>query len=109
MSQRAQFHGIPFEAPYYPLHLKAYVDAYDPASIGFRAKEVTNPFLGKRILVLSGAEDMLVPWTASQEFVEGLEVGDGVKKVVVEENVGHECTPAMVREAALFVRDWLAE
>ncbi|KAG8216433.1 Alpha/Beta hydrolase protein [Butyriboletus roseoflavus] len=109
ISQRAQFHGISLEAPHYPLHLKAYVEAYDPASFAFREKDVANPFLGKRILVLSGAEDKLVPWTASQEFVEGLEVGGGVKKVVLEENVGHDCTPAMIQEAALFVRDWLAE
>lgn len=95
------------EAPHYPLHLKAYVDAYDPASFAFREQEVTNPFFGKKILVLSGAKDKLVPWSASQEFVEGLEVGDGVKKVVLEENAGHECTPAMLREAGLFVIDWL--
>lgn len=112
MSQRAQFVGIPFEAPYYPLHLKAYVDAYDPASFAFRETDdtSTNPFLGKRVLVLSGAKDKLVPWSASKEFVEGLEVGDaGVKKVFLEENAGHECTPAMVQEAAYFVIDWLAK
>lgn len=107
MSQRAQASGIPFEAPYYPHHLKAYVDTYDPASFAFQENGAMNPFLGKRILVLSGAKDNLVPWTASQEFVEGLEVGDGVKKVVLEENAGHVCTPTMVREAALFVSDWL--
>lgn len=89
--------------------MKAYVDAYDPASFAFRENDATNPFLGKRILVLSGAADKLVPWTASQEFVEGLEVGNGVKKVVLEENVGHECTPTMIREAALFVTDWLTK
>jgi len=107
ISQRAQLAGVPFEAPYYPLHLKAYVDACDPASFAFQEKDATNPFLGKRILVLSGAKDELVPWTASQEFVKGLEVGNGVKKVVLEENTGHECSPTMIREAALFVMDWL--
>ncbi|KAF8122677.1 Alpha/Beta hydrolase protein [Boletus edulis] len=109
ISQRAQICGVPLEAPHYPLHLKAYVDAYDPASFAFRENDATNPFLGKRILVLSGAKDTLVPWSASQEFVERLEVGDGVKKVVLEENAGHECTPSMIREAGLFVIDWLAK
>ena len=109
MSERARLAGILFDAPYYPLHLKAYVDAYDPASFPFRENDVTNPFLGKKILVLSGASDKLVPWNASQEFVEGLEVGDGMKKVVLEENAGHECTPAMTREAALFMTDWLSK
>jgi len=103
------FFGVPLEAPHYPHYLKVYVDAYDPASFAFRKKDVPNPFLGKRILVLLGAKDKLVPWSASQEFVEGLEVGDGVKKVVLEENAGHECTPAMLREAGLFVTDWLAK
>lgn len=107
MFQRSQFAGVPFEPPYYPRHLGAYVDAYDPAN--YRENDVTNPFLGKRILVLSSAKDNLVPWTTSQEFVEGLEIGDGVKKVVLEENVRHECTPTMVHEAALFVSDWLAK
>jgi len=109
ISQRARFFGVPLEAPHYPLHLKAYVDSYDPASFAFRENDATNPFLGKRILVLSGAKDKLVPWSASQEFVEGLEVGDGVKKVVLEENAGHECTPSMIREAGLFVIGWLAQ
>ncbi|KAF8842013.1 alpha/beta-hydrolase [Paxillus ammoniavirescens] len=108
MSQRAERTGVPFTPPYYPPQLKVYVDAHDPANFPFRANDATNPFLGKRILVLSGAKDKLVPWTASTEFVEGLEVGDGVKKVVLEENAGHECTPLMVQEAALFVSDWLA-
>ncbi|KAF8550163.1 alpha/beta-hydrolase [Imleria badia] len=112
MSQRAQFAEVPFEAPYYPLHLKAYVDAYDPASFAFReiTDDSSNPFLGKRILVLSGAKDKLVPWSTCKEFVEGLEVGEsGVKKVFLDENAGHECTPAMTQEAALFVIEWLAK
>lgn len=50
-----------------------------------------------------------MPWSTCQEFVEGLEVGDGVKKIVLEENVGHKYTPAMIREAALFVADWLTK
>ncbi|KAG9311766.1 hypothetical protein JVU11DRAFT_8009 [Chiua virens] len=109
ISQRAQDAGVLFEAPHYPLHLKTYVDAYDPASFPFRENGVTNPFLGKRVLVLSGAKDKLVPWTASQAFVEGLEVGNGVKKVVLEEDAGHECTPTMIQEAALFVSNWLTK
>ncbi|KIJ63165.1 hypothetical protein HYDPIDRAFT_93008 [Hydnomerulius pinastri MD-312] len=108
VSQRAESSGVPFAPPYYPPQLKAYVDKYDPASFPYTAKDASNSFLGKRILVLSGAKDPLVPWTASQEFVAGLEVGDGVKRVVLEENAGHECTPTMVKEAALFVGQWLA-
>ena len=67
-------------------------------------EEQTNPFLGKKILVLSGADDTLVPWVASEKFVGGLVVGgSGVKKVVVQKGVGHACTPEMVAEAAQFL------
>jgi len=107
ISQRAEDSRVPFAPPYYPPQLKAYVDAYDPASFPFRAKDASNPFLGKRILVLAGGKDTVVPYIAGKEFVEALEVGAGVKKVVVEENAVHESTPTMVQEAALFVSEWL--
>lgn len=108
ISQRAQLSGLPFAPPHYPPQLKAYVDAYDPASFPFRTKDGPNPFLGRKILVLSGAKDTLVPWTASKEFIDGLEVGDGEKQIFLEENAGHECTPVMVQKAAVFVGEWLA-
>jgi hypothetical protein len=59
-------------------------------------------------LVLLGKEDKTVPWVASAEFVEGLEVGEGgIKRVVVEEGAGHEWTKGMQKEADGFVREWL--
>lgn len=45
-----------------------------------------------------------MPFKFSEEFVGGLNVGPrGVKKVVVEPDVGHECTPGMVQEMAEFI------
>ena len=80
----------------------------DPASKDFKSSQSSNPFLGKKILVLSGKEDLLVPWSASEGFVNALEVGSkGVKKVVVQEGVGHACTKEMVDEAAAFIRQHL--
>jgi predicted esterase len=71
----------------------------------YRSLDSSNPFIGKKILVLSGGEDTLVPWSMSHAFVEGLEVGEmGVKKVVIQENTGHECTNEMVEEMAVFIR-----
>ncbi|KAG0700568.1 Alpha/Beta hydrolase protein [Suillus ampliporus] len=108
ISQRAASSGVPFKPPYYPDSLKAYVDANDPAKLPYRAKDRPNPFLGRKILVISGAEDTLVPWVASVEFVQNLEVGeDGIKQVVLLEGVGHKTTPRMQREAGLFVKKWL--
>ena len=46
----------------------------------------------------------MVPWTVSESFVDALEVGsEGVKKVFLQEGVGHTCTDEMVDEAAIFI------
>lgn len=59
-------------------------------------------------MVLSGKEDPLVPWSTSQAFVDALEVGpEGVKKVVVQEGVGHAYTKEMVLEAASFIGQYM--
>jgi len=108
ISRRAELCGVPFKPPYYPNSLKAYVDANDPAKRPYRANDSSNPFFGRKILVLSGAEDTLVPWVASVEFVQNLEVGEkGIKRFLLEESAGHKCTPRMQREAGLFVNEWL--
>ncbi|KAG1836212.1 hypothetical protein DFJ58DRAFT_917733 [Suillus subalutaceus] len=71
---------------------------YRNARLPYRAKDASNPFLGKKVLVISGKEDKLVPWVTSAEFVDGLEVGEGgIKRVVVEEGAGHECTSGMLK------------
>ncbi|KAG1785877.1 Alpha/Beta hydrolase protein [Suillus plorans] len=108
ISRRAQSSNIPLSPPYFPTSFMTYVERHDPAQLAYRTKDASNPFFGKKVLVLSGKDDKLVPWVASAEFVDGLEVGEGgVKKVVVEEGAGHECTSGMRREAGLFVREWL--
>lgn len=61
-------------------------------------------FLGKKVLILSGADDKLVPWSASQEFVEQMNVGNGIKEVNLQAGVGHECTNEMVEAASEFLR-----
>lgn len=84
------------------------INTSDPASKDFKSLNSSNPFLGKKILVLSGKEDPLVPWSASEAFVDALEVGpEGVKKVFVQEGVGHDCTKEMVGEAAGFIGQYL--
>ncbi|KAG1760872.1 hypothetical protein EDD22DRAFT_988083 [Suillus occidentalis] len=108
ISQRAASSDIPFSPPYFPVSFPTYVGTHDPAQLAYRAKDASNPFFGKKVLVLSGKEDKLVPWVASAEFVDGLEVWEGgVKRVVVEEGAGHEYTRVMQKEAGVFVREWL--
>lgn len=104
IAYRAKQNDVDLKGKYYPKDLKDLVAKMDPASL---VQGVTNPFLGKKVLVLSGADDTLVPWTASEEFVtQRLSVGaNGLKKVIVYEGVGHECTERMVQEIAAFVAD----
>ncbi|EKM53986.1 uncharacterized protein PHACADRAFT_257525 [Phanerochaete carnosa HHB-10118-sp] len=103
MSRRAAASGVAFEPPYVPASFLAYVRANDPAA-PHTTPDASNPFAGKKILVLAGAEDTLVPWESSEAFVKKLEVGpDGVKKVILYPGVGHKCTEEMVKETSDFV------
>jgi hypothetical protein len=106
---RAHNSAIPFQAPHIPNSLISLVNTSDPASKDFKSlNPSSNPFLGKKILVLSGKDDPLVPWSASESFVDALEVGpEGVKKVFLQEGVKHTCTKEMVDEAADFVGQYL--
>jgi hypothetical protein len=107
MNMRAQGYGLELIPPLFPDSLNDFVRRNDPASAPYDQNSSNNPFLGKKILVLSGKDDPLVPWTASQEFVERLEVGStGVKACLVEEGAGHWITTKMEEEAARFIWDY---
>ncbi|KAI0353314.1 hypothetical protein OH77DRAFT_1438063 [Trametes cingulata] len=104
MSRRAKSHKLPVGPPYFPQALLDLIHRADPAAAPYNASDESNPFLGKKILVLSGQDDKKVPWASAKEFVEGLNVGPkGVKEVIVEPGVGHEFSPAMVKECARFI------
>lgn len=106
ISGRAKASGVAFEPPYLPKSFTAYVQRNDPTQFPYTASDASNPFVGKKVLVLSGGDDPLVSWEFSDEFVKHLNVGkDGVKKVIVYPGVGHACTAEMVKEAADFVWD----
>jgi pimeloyl-ACP methyl ester carboxylesterase len=63
----------------------------------------------KRFLVLCGARDKLVPFEAGRSFIEGLQKAQasaaGKTTVIIEENVGHRCSPAMIQHLCTFVAD----
>ena len=106
MSRRAAVSGITFAPPYIPQSFRAFAERNDPARAPYTATDSTNPFFGKKVLVLSGADDVLVPWESSDEFVKNLNVGPtGVKKEIVYPGVGHECTQTMLHETAQFLWD----
>ncbi|KDQ59211.1 hypothetical protein JAAARDRAFT_128181 [Jaapia argillacea MUCL 33604] len=104
MSDRAAKSSVPFAPPYVPKSLLQLIHKKDPAYSPYTIADETNPYFGKKVLVLCGGKDKLVPWTFSQEFVEKLEVGtNGKKKAVVYPECGHECTQEMVDTMATFI------
>jgi len=108
ISMRAQEFKIPFQPPHVPQSLLSLIQSTDPANTLYTSLSSLNPFLGKKILVISGGKDGIVPWSCSREFVEALEVGKekgGRKEVVVFEEAGHELTRAMVERVFEFVRE----
>ena len=104
ISRRAQASGIAFAPPYAPEGFVTHVRQHDPSSTPFAAADASNPFHNKKVLVLSGADDTLVPWESSDAFVRDLHVGpEGTKQVIVYPGVGHACTEEMVKATADFV------
>ena len=101
---RAKDSGVAFEPPHIPASLLAVIERDDPASATFTAQGPSNPFIGKKILVLSGGDDPVVPWHCSEDFVHRLYVGDtGAKTFFAYPGVGHACTSEMQDEMATFL------
>ncbi|KAJ7914828.1 Alpha/Beta hydrolase protein, partial [Mycena leptocephala] len=94
MEPRAAAHGIGMGPPYFPESLLKVIRARALTALPYTSKGAENPFLGKKVLVLSGGSDPVVPWAASEAFVEGLEFFEGV---------GHMVPPPMVQAAVRFV------
>lgn len=110
MEARAIKNGVTTGPPIFPETLRKYIVDHDPVSVPYREESSSNPFIGRHVLVLSGGADELVPWEFSKEFVDGLVVGDeGVKRVIVQDGIGHATTPEMMEGAAAFVGSWLAK
>ncbi|KAF6743261.1 Alpha/Beta hydrolase protein [Ephemerocybe angulata] len=109
MAHRAGQHGLSLEPPLLPGSLRQLIQQEDPVYKDYKSLDPEkNPFIGKKVLVLSGKEDVLVPWLASQEFVDKLEVGeDGEKRVHVVNGVGHQCTEEMQDETYTFLREMM--
>ncbi|KAK7051076.1 hypothetical protein VNI00_005188 [Paramarasmius palmivorus] len=97
MSERAQKFGISLEgSEYLPDSILTVIRNSDPAFTAYQRNDSSNPFWGKKILVLSGGSDTLVPWNASEYIVAEIEVGEkGVKEVMVQPEAGHEYTKEM--------------
>lgn len=101
MDHRAKASGLELGPPILPDSLLEIIENESPVSARRTGR---NPFLGKKILVLAGGDDELVPWVFSESFVKRIQVGEeGVKKVMVYPGVGHAFTTSMEEEVANFV------
>ncbi|KAJ9478192.1 Cytochrome b5 heme-binding domain-containing protein [Pseudozyma hubeiensis] len=101
--------------PYVPASLKALVEKIDPARTAYDSFDPRrNPFWGKKICVLSGANDKLVHWDWNEDFLKALVVGEPTGsrgempglKIHRRPGVGHEVTEEMVEEAGEWIWRW---
>lgn len=77
-----------------PDSLRRAVQALDPKVANLR---------GKRVLILSGEKDKLVPYDKGATFVEELKRVASSVQVEIYPGVGHRCTEAMIEELARFL------
>ncbi|TFK19693.1 alpha/beta-hydrolase, partial [Coprinopsis marcescibilis] len=106
MKHRTETSGVPMDAPFIPASLVETVQRNDPVFKRYSSEDGENPFLGKKILVMGGEVDRLVPWTASAEFVSKLVVGGGgSKRVEIFGGVGHSFVGEMKSALYEFVRE----
>ncbi|CAD6585119.1 MAG: hypothetical protein CYPHOPRED_002971 [Cyphobasidiales sp. Tagirdzhanova-0007] len=105
MRHRAGLSDLPFEPPYMPSSLESLLERVDPDSVACTSSNpAENPFMGKKILVLLGEKDEVVPWECGKYFVERLEVGPkGKKKIVIEPGRGHETSSFMIAELVKWI------
>ncbi|KAL0579990.1 hypothetical protein V5O48_001993 [Marasmius crinis-equi] len=105
MTERAEKFGISLEdSEYLPDSIASVIRESDPITTPFHRSDSSNPFWGKKVLVLSGGSDPLVPWRASEYFVDQLKVGEkGLLKTFVEPEAGHEFTKEMQQKMIDFL------
>ncbi|KAG7089649.1 hypothetical protein E1B28_011311 [Marasmius oreades] len=105
MTERAKKFNISLEgSEYLPDSILGLIRKSDPVTTPSRRSDPSNPFLNKKILVLSGGNDTLVPWRTSEYFVNELEVGrKGYKEVYVHPEAGHEFTKEMEKKMIDFL------
>lgn len=90
--------------PVFPKSLLDLLAIVDPINSQYSSASSLNPFLNKNILVLTGAEDPLVPARYTRTFFDGLNVGrHGAKEWVDEAGKGHEVTEQMIEKTGQWI------
>lgn len=96
---RAKKSGLSDTPPTVPSGLRALMQRVDPAMQPYREVGPNNPFYGKKICACCGADDTLVRFSYSQEFLEnvvvappGSEEARRSFQVYVQPDTGHKVT-----------------
>lgn len=101
MERRTKTAFVANGPPHVPHSLAHLIARIDPASQPFDVPDPQrNPFWGKRICMLNGGADKLVPFRCAEDFIHRLKVGppDGPNgeqlnlRVSVRDDLGHEVT-----------------
>jgi len=104
IKKRAENYKVDFRPPLFPDHMRKLIAQFDPAAAPHPSTSGENPFLGKKILALSGGKDPLVPFDPMREFFQNLNVGSGgIKQVIIEPETPHAYTDSMALELSKFV------
>lgn len=101
-TQRIKSHGGP---AIFPRSLQDLLKRTDPINSAFDSPDPEkNPLWNKKLLVLTGVADDVVPANLGEPFFERLQVGPhGVKERWSQEGCGHRCSSEMIERAADFL------
>jgi hypothetical protein len=107
MEHRLRKSKLPKEAPHLPKSFIGLLDKVDPGSIYRATGQIPEQLQRKPILVLSGGDDPLVPWTTSKAFIAQLQRESKDLKVNIYEGVGHEYTHKMGEDFYLWMLQFI--
>lgn len=100
LAMRAHNSSLKDVPPTVPGTLRALMRNVDPAAQHYREVGSVNPFFGKKICSCSGADDKLVRFIYSEEFLRHLVVANpgsneaqNSLEIFVQPNTGHTVTP----------------
>ncbi|KAH7341853.1 hypothetical protein B0J17DRAFT_715016 [Rhizoctonia solani] len=97
--------GFPLVSSYMTPKIRNYILKHDPVSHS-RSSLRPNPFMNKHILALAGAQDSMIPFPTTRQFLDRINVGPlGTKQLIIQQGVGHQCTREMVAEMVEVVWD----
>lgn len=91
--------------PVWPDSLDLLIKRDDPISCAYQSSNANeNPYIGKKILILGGGADRLVPPKFGFKFFDGLNVGpEGKKEMIIQDGIGHEVSPEMIERLGEWI------